>query len=322
MPKRHERIAFVKTAWSDQYDGEEVRGKYRWVASGHQGHEKFNFRRGPDGACYAAIPPIGRKSSPKPKRKDRWLLIFISAEEGKGPLKVVGWFENANFENRPIPRPEYKSNPNFEKDDKGKQYCYSVSSHKTRLILADQRPLIAIGDHMKRSPILYVRGNNKAEPWRDRPAKEAEELIKRFAPTKKTHKTSSHADRNGQPWYANKELKAKVDKKAVQYVKHMLKTQYDIQDRQPDRCGYDLLATSRDSSVQLCVEVKGTSRERPGFFMTPKELAASQSRKWRLALVTNALTTPKCQLLSKREMVRRFDIRPCSYVGIFKSDPS
>ncbi len=60
--------------------------------------------------------------------------------------------------------------------------------------------------------------------------------------------------------------------------------------------------------------------ERPCFFMTPKELNASSSPKWRLAVVTNALTRPVYHLLSKCEVDRRFEIEPCSYVGKFKGN--
>jgi hypothetical protein len=296
------------------YAGGEVIGKHRWVSSGHQGHEKYNFQRGPDGVWYAAIP--GR-TRPKPRTKDGWLLIFISAEEGKGPLQVVGWYEDANFENQPIPRPEYKSNPNFETDDEGKRYKYFISARHAHLIPVDQRPAISIGDRMRRSPILYARGNGPPEPWRERLAEKAESLIRKSAPSVASAR-SSHPGRNGRPWYASKELKAEVDKEAIHFVKRKLKARYEVQDRQSDRCGYDLLATSKTSRLQLLVEVKGTSKDRPGFFMTPKELIASESSKWRLALVTNALTKPRCRLLTKPDVCRCFVIKPCSYVGTFK----
>ena len=248
-------------------------------------------------------------------------MIFISAEEGKGPLKAVGWYEDAKFESQPIPRPEYKSNPNFEMDDEGRQYKYLISARRAHLIRVDQRPSISIGDHMKRSPILYVRGNNVPEPWRSRLAQQAETLVRKFRSAGlKKRGTTSDARRNGGPWYASKEHKDAVDLAAIQYVKHKLKKQYDVQDRQADKCGYDLLATHNKSRTQLHLEVKGTSMEKPGFFMTLNELTASESPKCRLAMVTNALTKPRCQLIRKRDVRRLFDVKPCSYVATLKSN--
>lgn len=317
MAKRHTRVAFIKTAWSELYDGEPVKGKAGYVSKGYQGHEKFNFRRGSTGMCYATMPPIGPAlATPKPTQKDGWLLIFISAEEGNGPLKVVGWYEDAVFEDRGIPRPDYKSNPYFERDDAGKPYTYCVSARRAHLIPVSERPLISIGDRMKRSPILYARGNNVKEPWRERLAKVAESLLRQLRSAKKLD--SSRVVKNEQPWYATIEHRAAVDKQAVKHVKRKLSKQYHIQDRQADRCGYDLLATHKISRDQLYVEVKGTSTERPGFFLTPKELAASHSPKWRLAVVTNALTRPGYRMFSGGEMLQTFSIKPCSYVGIFK----
>ncbi len=318
MAKRHTRVAFIKTAWSELYDGEEVKGKARHLSNGFQGHEKFNFRRRSTGMFYATMPPIGATlATPNPAQKDGWLLIFISAEEGIGPLKAVGWYEDAMFEDRGIPRPDYKSNPDFEVDDAGKPYTYCVSARRAHLIPVDERRSIpTIGDRMKRTPILYARGNNAKEQWRESLAKEAESLLRKPRAAKK--RDSSRVVKNEQPWYATIEHRAAVDKQAVKHVKLKLSKQYHIQDRQADRCGYDLLATHKTSRNQFHVEVKGTSTERPGFFLTPKELAASCSPKWRLAVVTNALTRPGYRMFSGGEMLQTFSIKPCSYVGTFK----
>ncbi len=254
MPEEYKRIAFVKTGWSDLYDGEEVKGKFANLQRGHQGHEKFNFRWRPGGTYCATIPAIGKSHSPKPVHKDDWLLIFISADEGTGPLKVVGWYKNARFEDGWIPRPEYKSTPHFEKDDRGMQYEYCVSATRAHLIPVGERPRISIGDHMKRSPILYVRGNNKLEPWRKRLAKVGQGLAERFESSKPAKTEAPAIQRsNGRPWYATKEHKDAVDRAAIKYVMRQLKTKYYIQDRQRDRCGYDLLAIDKVSSIQLHV---------------------------------------------------------------------
>jgi len=72
---------------------------------GHQGHEKYNFLK-TGRRYYGAIPPVGERHFPKPEPKEGWLLIFVSAEEGSGRLRAVGWYEGAKFEDAPVPRPE------------------------------------------------------------------------------------------------------------------------------------------------------------------------------------------------------------------------
>ena len=52
---------------------------------------------------------MGRnKRPPQPKESENWLVIFVAARDGNGPLTVVGWYDNASFEN------EYTDSPNTD----------------------------------------------------------------------------------------------------------------------------------------------------------------------------------------------------------------
>ena len=170
----HTRIALVKTGWSDEYQGGPVKGRF----AHDEKHERFNFQQATDGSFYGYLPPIGPKERPpQPKIPDGWLLIFVSARNGNGPLTVVGWYEDATLHSEYKDRPEYDTEPDFEKDVHGAKFGYCISADTARLIPAGSRTQTIRGDHLKRSPVLYVRGNGKNESWRQELATWAEELV-------------------------------------------------------------------------------------------------------------------------------------------------
>src|SRR5216683_2353302 len=122
------KIAFVKTAWSDLYEGEQVRGRHRYLRGRGAGHEKYNCMPGLDGVYYGYVPPIGRKERPpQPSDRNNWLVMFVAAREGSGPLTIVGWYADASFTEEYRPRPEYPQS-GFETDDEGNQFLYCVLS--------------------------------------------------------------------------------------------------------------------------------------------------------------------------------------------------
>ena len=104
------RIAFIKTGWAENYDGDEVVGRHKYVGDSGDAYEKYNFIR-ISGRFFGYLPPIGSQRGrkytlPKPDCPDDWLVIFCAALNGKGPLVPVGWYEKANFLSTRRPRPE------------------------------------------------------------------------------------------------------------------------------------------------------------------------------------------------------------------------
>ena len=70
-----------------------------YLRTGRAGYEKFNFLPGPRGRCYGYLPPIGHQhAAPRPAPPHGWLIVFVAAEGGHGPLRPVGWYEDARFE--------------------------------------------------------------------------------------------------------------------------------------------------------------------------------------------------------------------------------
>jgi len=173
-----DRIAFVKTGWSEEYAGGPVVGRFAYIVYEGDAHEKFNFQKVQNQRFYAYIPPIGRNlRPPQPQETNNWLIIFVSARNGNGRLTVVGWYEQATFEREYRDRPEYESGYDFPTDVDNSNYDYCISSSSAHLIPAENRNIIVPGVHFRRTPIIYARGNVQDDEWREELAMLAEEIV-------------------------------------------------------------------------------------------------------------------------------------------------
>lgn len=303
-----ERIAFVKTGWSDEYSGGPVVGRHAHISEYQEAHERFNFLKAPDGKYYAYLPPIGRKSRPpQPREKHNWLIIFVSAQNGNGPLTVVGWYKNAFFELEYCERPEYALGQDFATDVNNNKYVYCISSGLALLIPTENRNILVPGDHFKRTPIVYVRGNGKNDKWRLELATLAEEIAAKKPSIKEDKKYSGFPDHEHRNAVENASIIA-----AIQYLEGTGNS-YKITDKQSDKCGYDLLATRAREPKELHVEVKGTSLCDMRFYMTDNEKKYMHNPKWRLIIVTNALENPKVSLLNATEVEKKFQFKAFSW---------
>ena len=301
-----ERIAIVKTGWSEMYAGGRVVGRHSHINEHGEAYEKFNFLPGPENIYYGYIPPIGKggkgkkKRSPQPGIKENWLVIFVAAKDGTGRLTVVGWYENANFETGHFPRPEYNSENDFETDIAGEKFKYCMTTRKARLIPADQRDETVSGDHIKRTPIVYLRGNGQDEHWREELAIKVEQIVDSYNPHDLIF-SPMHS-------FPTQEHIKEVDKVAIkEAISYLESKKYKISDRQKNNCGYDLLAKRKKSpDPELHIEVKGTSSEKMQFFISRNEWNYMTHPRWRLLIVTSALNNPKVKLLSKKKVDKLF----------------
>lgn len=167
-----EKIAVIKTGWSEDYRGvEKVRGNYSY---GLPDHEKVNFLPGPNGRFYCYVPPTGGNKAtrdfggpPKPKDRNNWLVFAIARNPDKGGLFVVGWYEDASFTHDYVPRPDYEAGqPWFGTGGDGNPVSYVFSAPRAVAIDGPDRDLRLSGDRFKRH-VLYLRGNNRPEDWRE-----------------------------------------------------------------------------------------------------------------------------------------------------------
>ncbi|MBB4641489.1 hypothetical protein [Rhizorhapis suberifaciens] len=173
-----DRVAIIKTGWSEDYRGAKVVGNYSYK---HPDHEKVNFLPGPDGRYFCYVPPIGGNkkvkpfgSAPKPINPNGWLVFAVSRNPRTGGLYVVGWYEDALFLHRHEVRPEYEDGePWFGRGDDGHEIVYTITAPRAYAIDGPERTEWFSGDVMKRH-ILYLRGH--ANPG-DYEEKLAEKLL-------------------------------------------------------------------------------------------------------------------------------------------------
>ena len=286
-------------------------GRYAHITKFDEAHERFNFLMNSDSNYYGYLPPIGKmERPPQPKVKNGWLLIFVSAKNGNGPLTVVGWYENATLHGDYADRPEYETDEDFETDIHDVKYGYCISASKAHLIPVTDRTQKISGEHFKRSPVLYVRGNEKSESWREEFAILAETLVSDSqgyteTPTPKIS-------------FPDPEHRKLVEKAAIDFARNFLRKEYRVIDRQKDNCGYDLLARHRKTGGELHVEVKGTSGNNMHFYMTRGEFRYMPSPRWRLIIVTEALVNPKLRLMSSSDVRKNFDFEAFAWEATSK----
>lgn len=304
------RIAFVKTGWSDDYEGGPVLGRYAHLQAYDEAHERFNFLKHSSGRYFGYLPPIGKKARPpQPKIADGWLLVFVSAKNGSGPLTVVGWYKDATFHSEYVDRPDYSASGCFENDVHGNKYSYCLSAKSAHLIPTASRTDIVSGDHFKRTPVLYVRGNGKDDDWREELARFAEALV------------SGHSRAEQLPpklAFPNPEQRKRVEQAAIDAAKTLLGKDHHVTDRQKDNCGYDLLAKNRKTGEELHVEVKGTSGSNMHFYMSRNEFRYMVSPQWRLIMVSDALGKPKVNVFTAVQARQAFSIDPFAWEGTVK----
>jgi hypothetical protein len=303
-----EKIAFVKTGWSERYTGEMVVGRHSHISQFKEAHERYNFLRAPDGSYYGYIPPIGKSyRTPQPTDPTDWFVVFVAAINGKGPLTVVGWYEGANFAPEYLPRPEYLRRDSFPTDTNGGEFQYCIQSKRAHVINAVDRRTTISGKHFGSTPIVYARGNGKHATWRNELADTAIRILGEVTEPPNI-RTAGFPDQTH---------RAKVDGVAMEESTLYLESKgYRVTDRSKDNCGFDLLAKKRNK--ELHVEVKGTSMSEMHFFMSRNEREYMINPKFRMMMVTQALSSPQVSMLTKDEVDERFDLGVLTWEGRLK----
>lgn len=329
-PSDYPKICFVKTAWSDEYQGQEVFGRHEYLRINKDGHERFNFKPGPDGRYYGYIPP-----HKTPEDAAGWLVIFVAAstnDNGKtfGPLLPVGWYEDATFVDEQE-RPEYECIKDFTISRGGTKYTYRVESNRAFLIPKEMRSIrlpVEHGRKMGQASKVVVKSPNSAsnlDQWRIDYAQYAIDLLNKLSPgngqnqvnqDKMAIEGSTLAEDPTNRGYATTEHKRRVEKSAEKFAKKLFKKEFIIKDVTKENLGYDFHLTERKSGRQILLEVKGTSSVREMFYLTRNELKCLKKNEanFHLLLVTRALSTePEGKLFSASLVVSQFSLEPLAY---------
>lgn len=115
--------------------------------------------------------------------------------------------------------------------------------------------------------------------------------------------------------FPDQEHRDRVEDSAMAKVTQEYESQgFTVQDVSPDNLGYDLEVRDGTGNPVFHVEVKGTSSETPGFFLTRNEFKRSRAMdSWRLAIVTSALSQPRMQVLTVQEMEDGYGFEPLAW---------
>ncbi|WP_162917199.1 DUF3883 domain-containing protein [Dongia deserti] len=306
-----DKIAVIKTGWSDDFMGSPVEADHQHVRKFKDGHEKYNFLPRPDGRFYAYTPPLGRKMvAPRPKELEGWLVFSVAKKPKERGLYLTGWYEGATFVGDFADRPEYDAaNPSLPRDENGQPYQYILSALQAAHLDLRMNKHVFAGEHMKRASVFYLRGNGVKNGWCEDLAQRLLEIRQRWNNGEATDQ-SPVIDAGQGGICADAKRRQEVEQAAVALVRaHYSETRYEVIDRQSDNCGFDLLVRAKKSRDELHVEVKGTQNKVPHFLMSHKEYAYMQAypRCWRLAMVTEALSkSPKLEIMDAEKAQARF----------------
>lgn len=121
-------------------------------------------------------------------------------------------------------------------------------------------------------------------------------------------------------WSTDPATRKAIELAAVQRVWAYYESKdYQLEDRQRDNCGYDLLVTKGEEMLR--VEVKGTAKSEPEFWLTRNEYKESVHPAWRLAVVTDALADEPSgpTIYTTAQMDVAFDLEPYQWHAKLKS---
>lgn len=306
------KIAVIKTGWSDDFMGSPVEAAHKHVRTFKDGHEKYNFMPGPDGRFYAYTPPVsGFEVAPQPKELEGWLVFSVAKAPGRPGLYLTGWYEDAAFEGDYTPRPEYLSDRStLPLDDHDGEFSYTLSADNAVQIDPNLQPFVFPGDHMKRSPIYYLRGNGAKAGWCQELAEKL--LAIRRDNGKKNRARKGAVSGSGRGGIcSDPEKRKEVEEAAITAVKaHFPESKFEIDDLQTAKCGFDLLVRSKGKPrEELHIEVKGTQNASAHFLMSHREYAymLANARHWRLAMVIDALSDKlRLEIMNAKEVQARF----------------
>lgn len=321
------RIIILNVGWSDDYQSGAVLGNFDYLKNG-VGHEKYNFLPDVNGKFFGYVPPLGaHHRPPMPASRKGWLVFVVSKRPNHKGWFLVGWYENATFLHEYLPRPDSSS---LGKDSEGNEFLHTLVADQATLIPLSLRDRPISNAHQIRT-YAYLRGSGQNDPWRNRLADELLSLRAEYQ-----NRIAANGDDETDlpvPFNPDPKRRQEIEKKAEAAVEAHFKG-WVCQNRAAEKCGYDLLFVHKKTRAELHVEVKGTARDVPHFFMTQKEYLYAEQlamndepRKsdqetlrphWKLAVVHDVDRTPKVTLYTYEEMKSAFDIAPYAHHATIK----
>jgi hypothetical protein len=308
-------MLIANVGWSEFYRGDGVEGDHEFLRKQGWGAERFNFLPGPGGRFYGYVRPVSGCVA-KPPAPDDWLVVFVAKHPGHTGLRIVGWYEGASFRRQYAPRPEYGRPGGFRHTPDGDPFPYLIESTKAVLVPEFERLDSIDTKKMRRASIYYLRGGPVQSADRDRLARSIVRQLSRGQAL-----WPKQREPLGSAITLDADRRREVEEESMRIAKaHFESRGYDVSDVSKRRgLGYDLFARKPEGDRwrgprELLIEVKGTQGTRPGFIMTHGERSVMEDPInvdiWRLAMVTNVLSTPKIRELRVDDVLADFGFSP------------
>jgi hypothetical protein len=316
------KILWVKTGWSDHYNGGRVDGNFPWVSKGGTGHEAFNFEPASNGVYYCYVPPQGEGHQPNHRDPAGWTVVCLAKHPKRPGIHIVGWYEDATLEGEYKYRPESPVTGKPPQDGTEGDWLYSIRSRHAYLVPPDERRNPFSHVSVRQGKYSFLSGPNVAVNANKRAVLSL--IDARMEALRDLAVRQPSAERLPDPEsdpidpltsFGSPEHRRKVEKAAEEaVVAEYAKRGYAPDDVTKKNLGYDYVFT-KGRSIEL-VEVKGTAAGNERFFLTRREFDFRQNRAWRIAIVTNALSEQrKVAIYDLREFERRFALEPLVYIG-------
>lgn len=317
------KLLWIKTGWSEFYNGGPVDGNFPWVARGEVGHEAFNFEPASDGQYYCYVPPQGGGYQPSNSDAAGWTVVSLAKHPKRNGIHIVGWYENATLEGEYHYRPESPVTGTAPQDGKEGDWVYSIKSDTAYLVPPELRtnPFSHVSVRQGKYSLLagpgVQRDENKIEVLG---LIEARLKVLRSGairqPSAETLTDPENDPTDPLISFGTPEHRRNVEKEAEKaVVADYAARGYSPDDVTKKNLGYDYVFT-KGKKIEL-VEVKGTSGSEERFFLTRREYGFRENHGWRIAIVTEALSSKRqrVEIYDLKKFQRRFGLEPLVYLG-------
>ena len=261
------------------------------------------------------------RSIPYDDEERTWTVVCLAKKPGQTGIHVVGWFERAYLLGQSFDRPEYDIG-GFRVSSEGSRFTYSIKSDHAYLVHPNDRINPFSHSSVKTGKYSFLTLENEKNNKRKKEVLKilSSELKKLKSIAIKNPNTSNVEDFDNDEvdpvsGFGTPEHRKKVEKSAVKFVtNHLRKKGYNIISVEDQNCGYDLLASKGKSSLE--VEVKGTAGSEERFFLTRNEnfYMRNGNQNWRLAIVTNALSSDRSLIFSDaKQVIKKFTFEPLAF---------
>ena len=318
-----DKILWVKFGWSEHYRGGPVDGNFSYLAGqGNVGHEAYNFEPAADGTYYCYVPPLNKIYAPSNPDPTGWTVVCLAKHPKRKGLHIVGWYEDATLLGcwRDVPDACARLRVSDPDSDEGWSYC--ITSQTAFFVPPEKRTIPFSHPSVRRGKFSFLRGpdvrvtENKKKVLtylKHRMKKLQSAVIEN--PTDETAPDPGADPADPLRGFGTPEHRKKVEKAAEKAVKsHYREKGFSCSDFTKKNCGFDFLF--RKGRTECHVEVKGTSGDRPRFFLTRNENNYRKNPAWRIAVVTNALgSNTTVHVYDNRRFKKTFQLDPYVYTG-------